>query len=103
MKLIVLTAVASYDKDIMQLLKSNKIPQFSYQKVVGYRDSTLEGVSSNWFASEMNESESTLFFAFVPESSVDPLLQAVDQFNDELKAESKVHLFVSPIEKHSKL
>lgn len=103
MKLIVLTAVSAYHKDIKRLLQENKIPQFSYQKVTGFRDSTLEGVSSNWFASEMNESDSMLYFAFVPDQCVDPLLAAVDAFNSELKAQSKVHLFISPIEKHSQL
>jgi hypothetical protein len=101
MKLIVLTAVSSYEKEIKRLLQESKIPQFSYQKLIGYRDSTLEGVSSNWFASEMNESESILFFAFVPESSVDGLLEAVNGFNQALQAQSKIHLFVSPIEKYS--
>jgi hypothetical protein len=51
----------------------------------------------------MNESDSMLYFAFVPEQFVDPLLAAVDNFNSELKAQSKVHLFITPIEKHSQL
>lgn len=101
MKLIVLTAVSAYETNIKELLQKSSIPQYSFHKVTGFRDSTLESVPNNWFASELNENESILFFAFVPESLVDPLFEQLNEFNASLEAKSKIHLFVSPIEKHS--
>ena len=60
MKLITLLAIESYKDDIKKLLQENGISVFSFTKIMGYRDNTLEAINSNWFGMEMNESESVL-------------------------------------------
>ena len=65
MKLLIITAITEFEKDIKSMLKKANVKVFSYRKVTGYRDVSKEFIESNWFASEMNETESLLFYAFV--------------------------------------
>lgn len=99
MKLLVITAIAAFEKEIKQLLKQAKVSQFSYREVKGYRDATLDAVESNWFASEMNENESMLFYAFVKKENVDAFFTLVEAFNVQQESQSKVHVAVLNIEK----
>ena len=65
MKLLMITAIEAFQKDIKFLLKKSSIITFSYTNVKGFRDLTEESVGDNWFASEMNDSQSLIFYAFV--------------------------------------
>lgn len=94
-----ITAIEAFEKDIKFLLKKSAITHFSYTDVKGYRDLTQESVSDNWFASEMNDSQSLIFYAFVPKENSDQLFNAVAEFNNKQKTLSKVHVIVLNIEK----
>ncbi len=101
MKLLIITAVSTFEKDIKSMLKKSDVKVFSYHEVKGYRDSSEEAVGSNWFASEMNESESLLFYAFVKKENVDQLFSLVEEFNSGQKTLSTIHLAVMDIERHN--
>jgi hypothetical protein len=73
MKLVIITAIKEFEKEIIQQLKKAKVRTFSYKDVVGYRDNTEDAIESNWFSSEMNKTESLLFYAFVNTENVDVL------------------------------
>ncbi len=65
LKLVIITAIKEFEKDIILLLKKADVKTFSFRDVTGYRDSTEDSVESNWFSIEMNQTESILFYAFV--------------------------------------
>ena len=81
MKLLIITAIAEFEKEIIQQLKKAEVVTFSYKNVIGYRDNTEESFESNWFSSEMNKSESILFYAFVKKEKVDLLFESINDFN----------------------
>jgi len=56
MKLLILTAIKEFEKEIKQQLKKAEVTKFSYKDVIGFRDSTEDALESNWFSSDMNES-----------------------------------------------
>jgi len=99
MKLLMITAIETFEKDIKFLLKKSKIITFSYNEIKGYRDLSEESVENNWFGSEMNESQSIIFYAFVQKENADHLFNAVDDFNKQQRTKSKVHVVVLNIEK----
>ena len=99
MKLLMITAIEAFEKDIKFLMKKSKINTFSYTDIKGYRDITEESVEDNWFASEMNESQSIIFYAFVPKENADQLFDVVNEFNNQQRTKSKVHVVVLNIEK----
>ena len=65
MKLVIITAIKLFEKDIKLQLKKADVKTFSFKEVTGYRDSTEDAIESNWFSSEMNQTESIVFYAFV--------------------------------------
>ena len=99
MKLLMITAIEAFEEDIKFLLKKSSITHFSYTDTKGFRDLSEESVSENWFASDMNESQSILFYAFVPKEKCDHLFNDVAKFNEQQRTTSKVHVVVLNIEK----
>ena len=99
MKLIFITAIKAYEKEIKQLLKLASVKTYTYKSVTGFRDVSEESIESNWFANEMNETESMLFYAFVKKDNVDLFLNSVEGFNNKQETRSRVHVAVLNIEK----
>ena len=99
MKLLIITAITEFEKDIKSMLKKANVKAFSYRKVTGYRDVSEEFIESNWFASEMNETESLLFYAFVKKENVDLLFQLVADFNAKQETKAQVNIAALNIEK----
>jgi len=99
MKLLVITAIKEFENEIKLQLKKANVKTFSFREVTGYRDSTEDAVESNWFSSEMNQTESVVFFAFVKAENVDMLFKLVNEFNEHQKTLSHIHVAVLNIEK----
>jgi hypothetical protein len=99
MKLVIITAIKEFEKDIKLLLKKAAVVTFSYRDVIGFRDATEEAIESNWFASEMNTTDSIMFYAFVPQKNVDSLFETIVQFNSKQATPSHIHIAIVPIEK----
>jgi hypothetical protein len=99
MKLLIITAVAAFEKDIKKMLQKAAVKSFSYRDVKGFTDISEEGFEKNWFGSEINETNSILFYAFVNKENVDPLFDLVSVFNEKQETRSKIHLAVVNIEK----
>ena len=99
MKLLIITAITEFEKDIKSLLKKANVKAFSYRNVMGYKDVSEEFIETNWFASEMNETESLLFYAFVKKENVDLLFQLVADFNTKQETKAQVNVASLNIEK----
>ena len=99
MKLAIITAIREFEKDIKLQLKKADVKTYSMKEVTGYRDSTEDSIESNWFSSEMNQTQSILFYAFVKKENVDKLFELVQEFNSQQKTMSKIHLAIINIEK----
>lgn len=99
MKLVIITAIKQFEKDIKLQLKKANVKTFSFRDVTGYRDSTEDAVETNWFSSEMNQTESILFYAFVKNETVDVLFDTINDFNNKQKTLSHIHVAVMNIEK----
>ncbi|REE79982.1 hypothetical protein BX611_2883 [Lutibacter oceani] len=99
MKLLIITAVKVFEKEVKMILKKSDIKIFSYTDIKGFRDSTEESVESNWFASEMNESQSIMFYSFADKEKTDVLFNYVNEFNTTQKTLSKIHVVILNVEK----
>ncbi len=99
MKLLIITAVKEFGLEVKKQLKENGVQTYSYREVTGFRDSTMDAVETNWFATEMNETTSLLFFAFVTEQQTESILLELNRFNLTCEVHSKIHASIVPIEK----
>ena len=101
MKLVVITAIAEFEKDVKKMLKEAKVKSYSYRDVKGFRDASEERVEDNWFGSEMNETESIVFYAYVLKENVTILFDLVNKFNTNQESTSQVHLAVLAVEQYN--
>lgn len=103
MKLLIITAVKAFEEKVRKVLAENKVLTYSYNPVVGYRDSTQDAVGTNWFGTEMNRVDSLLFFAFVSAGVSEKMFNSIEELNKECDLHSRVHISIMSIEKYNSL
>ena len=99
MKLLLITAVKEFEKEIKQILKKSQVKSFSYKDVKGFKDNSKDALEANWFASNLQENESVLFYVFVQKEKVTALFELVNGFNAKQETLSHIHLAVLGVEK----
>jgi hypothetical protein len=99
MKLLLITSVAQFGKDVKQILKKAKVKTYSYKEVVGHRNASQVSVTTNWFGTKKNENESILFYCFVEKANVDLVCGELTNFNKNQESLSQIHFAVLNIEK----
>jgi hypothetical protein len=98
MKLLIITSISEFEKEIKQMLVKANVKNFSYKEVIGYHNTSDEAIGDNWFATEMNENESILFYAFVPSENVALVFNSINEFNAIQETTSKIHVATVNIE-----
>ena len=98
MKLLIITSISEFEKEIKQMLVKANVKNFSYKEVIGYHNTSDEAIGDNWFATEMNENESMLFYAFVPSENVEMVFNTINEFNGKQETLSKIHVATVNIE-----
>ncbi|MCK5867502.1 MAG: hypothetical protein KAG14_03815 [Mycoplasmataceae bacterium] len=99
MKLLIITSIKAFKKEIKGILKDAEVKVYSYKDVIGFRDASRLGMQENWFANTMNEGEAIFFYAFVAKENVDLVFEKVDKFNLEQESQSTIHVAVLNIER----
>lgn len=92
MNLLVITAVRAYEKDVKRILKENRVCVFSYMDVVGYKDPAEKPLPGNWFASDIGERQSTLFYVMLENGKAEHVLRSIELFNVTRDNQSKIHV-----------
>lgn len=92
MKLLIITAIRSFKKEIKTILKKADVKNYSYKDVTGYRDASAFSINENWFANDMNEGEAIFFYAFVKKENVDSVFEMVEAFNKKQESLSTIHV-----------
>ena len=99
MKLLLITTIKECEKNVKNLLVHSGVNVFSYTVVKGYKAEGKEASADNWFASDVTESNSLMFMAFVEEDRIDHIYTKVSTFNTKQEFQSKVHVVTLNIEK----
>ena len=99
MKLVIITSSVAFQKDIKAILKKAEVKTYSFKEVTGYMDFSDTATPENWFAAEVNETESILFYAFVKKENVEHLFNLITEFNAGQESLSHIHIAVLNIEK----
>ena len=62
MKLLLITAIEEFEKDVINILKNSRLKAFSYQSVKGFKNDKNE--MKNWFGKDDIAVDSLLFTVF---------------------------------------
>ncbi len=99
MKLLIVTAVKSYEKEAVKLFKQAGILAFSNTDINGFRALDQEDLIDNWFSSSSQNVKSVLFFTFSEEEKIDLLLKELEILNSGIESENPLRAIVLNIEK----
>lgn len=99
MKLVIVTVVDEFEKDILRLFKEAKIESFSGSEIDGYKNPTTVVRTASWFPSKKSGVESSLFFSFTEDENIDVLFELIKDFNKNLETNNPIKAVVVPIEK----
>lgn len=99
MKLVIVTVVDYYKKDIIKLFKQAQINNFSESDIEGFKTASSVKLDSNWFANGTSGADSEMFFSFTEEENIDTLFNLIKEFNSNLKTNNPIKAIVVPIEK----
>ena len=98
MKLLLMTAIREFEKNVKDILNHSGVKSFSYQYVKGYKNES-DGTADNWFGASHAEIDSVLFTVFVEARFVDEIYRKVEFFNSKQKTLSHIHVATLELEK----
>ncbi|WP_431134569.1 hypothetical protein [Psychroserpens mesophilus] len=100
MKLVIVTAVEEFQRDVLKLFKKANIHNFSSSDIDGYKNGSSILMASSWFSSEKSGNESSLFFSFTDNENIDVLFDVIKEFNSNLETNNPIKAVVVPIERY---
>ncbi|WP_458626997.1 hypothetical protein [Winogradskyella sp. PC D3.3] len=99
MKLVIVTAVEQYQKEVLKLFKKANIESFSSSDIDGHKNGSSLLMTSNWFPAEKGGNESSMFFSFTDNEHIDALFEVIKEFNENLETNNPIKAIVVPIER----
>jgi len=99
MKLLIVTVVKEFEKEVLRLFKEARIDNFSGSEIDGYKNTDSLATNSSWFPSDKGGVESYLFFSFTDEGKINTLFELIKEFNNTLEINNPIKAVVVPIEK----
>ena len=100
MKLVIVTAVEEFRKDVLSLFKNANIHNLSSSDIDGYKNGSSLLMTSSWFPGEKFSNESRMFFSFTEDENIDALFDLIQEFNSGLETNNAVRAVVVPIERN---
>lgn len=99
MKLLVITTVTEFEKDISMLFKKSQIDVYSTSNIQGQKFSPIKNMSDNWFSAHRDSLDSMLYFTFSTEEKINIMLENLKKYNTEYRTNNPAKAIVLPIEK----
>lgn len=101
MKLLIVTSLKEFKKDVSNILTKAQIPIFSFSDIIGVNANYIPELSNDWFTSDNNhEFRSVFFFSFTDSEKAENVLEQIAAFNTLDRVEYPVKGFILPVERN---
>lgn len=97
MKLLIVTSLSEFQKDVLKLFRESHIDAFSGSEIDGYKNSLI--ATQSWFPGEKGGNESFMFFSFTEDDKIDSFFKLVENYNAHLETNNPIKAVVIPIER----
>lgn len=72
MKLLIVTVVDEFQKDVLQLFKRANIQSYSGSDIEGFKNGSSSFLmNASWFPSQKSGADSSMFFSFTEDEKID--------------------------------
>lgn len=99
MKLLIVTIVEAFEKEILALFRQAGIENFSSSDIEGFKGGDTLTLASSWFPGEKHSTRSVMLFSFTQKENIDRLFPLIEEFNENLESSNPVKAVVIPIER----
>ena len=101
MKLVIVTSLKDYQKEVATIFEKSGIKVFSVSETKGFKDDHSVNLLDNWFSSGKEHFDSIFFFSFTGEENADKALSLIKTYNDSNPTNFPIRAFIVPVEKSS--
>jgi hypothetical protein len=98
MKLLIVTAVEQFQKEVLKLFKQAGIDTFSTSAIDGYKLTNPIMATQSWFPGEKRGSDSLMFFSFTQDEKIEPFFKLIQSYNHTLDTNNPVRVIVVAVE-----
>jgi hypothetical protein len=101
MKLLVVTSLKEYQKDLANIMDLAGVTVFSVTETRGFRDQHTPNLLDSWFASGGEQFDSIFLFSFTEAAKADRALWLIREYNTENRTGFPIRAFVMAVENSS--
>ena len=101
MKLLIVTSIKEYQKNIADILHKAQIKVFSVNDTTGFKDDDGETLMDDWFAAGEESFESIFIFSFTTEDKASQAVNMIKNYNEKHASNFPIRAFVVPVEQSS--
>ena len=99
MKLLVITSLKEYQKNVSQIMDLAGIPVFSVTETIGFKDHHKPNLLDSWFGAASDQFDSIFLFSFTEAMKAEQALSLVTKYNADSKSDFPIRAFILPVEK----
>lgn len=99
MKLLLITSISEFEKDVCNLFKTAEIEVYSTSEIQGHKFFSGNKIQDNWFSAHRDSYDSKLYFSFTSEEKIEAIFKNIEVFNSQKKTENSIKAIVLDIEK----
>jgi len=99
MKLLLITSVLQFEKDVSKIFEKAEILVYSTSDIQGQKFFPSKTIQNNWFSAQRDSHDSKLYFAFTTEDKIEAIFKGVEAFNAEKSKSNPIKAIVLDIEK----
>ena len=99
MKLLFVTALKEYTKQVGGIFKKADIHVYSATDTIGFKDGQVPDLIDSWFSVGEAKFDSVFLFSFTGEENAEKALQLIHEHNQEFPSGFPIRAFVLPVEK----
>lgn len=100
MKLLLITSVLEFEKEVCKLFKKAEILVYSTSDIQGQKFFASKNIQDNWFSAQRDSYDSKLYFSFTTEDKIEAIFKGVEAFNAEKSKSNPIKAIVLDIEKY---
>ena len=101
MKLLIVTSLKEYQKEVATIFDHAGIKVFSVSETKGFKEDHGVNLLDSWFSSGKEYFDSIFLFSFTNEASAESTMELIKAYNEENKTKFPIRAFIVPVEKSS--
>ncbi|NOT73463.1 MAG: hypothetical protein HOP08_00955 [Cyclobacteriaceae bacterium] len=99
MKLLIITCLKEYQKEVARMLGQAGITVFSVSQTMGFKENHDVNLLDSWFSNGQEHFDSIFFFSFTTETSAENALKLIKAGNEATETDFPIRVFIVPVEK----